>query len=336
MVKERATYFTDTNNNRHYGFRSTTMDKTNKKEPVQDPSGSEIKGTKCTKNKSRKRKRKELAKEDNIRVDSEDNDDELDEKKRLLANCQERKRMQRLNKALEKLRSVLPPQFQLYHRRMSKIRTLRVATNYIATLTEMLAKHSEEKKQEAEITVVKRSETPQKFLPYPYMHACPVPFTPIYPTQSFYKGVPGWNSCYETPVRSPQPYLNINPRHLDFFPSPQIHEEADYKLIESTVSTPFSGTMNEFTPQHGKRLRVETITSPMELRNIGELNTSFLSSPGDNMRDDHDDEQPLQSLEDYMRNDLPTNGHSEAIVTGTTRMQQRHPLMCRHMIQYQH
>ncbi|KAK3584882.1 hypothetical protein CHS0354_023467 [Potamilus streckersoni] len=312
------------------------MDHSNEKEP-EFPCAGEIFGTKSKKkNKSSKRKRKERSKDDKISNDSGDNEDDLDEKKRLLANCQERKRMQRLNKALEKLRSVLPPQFQLYHRRMSKIRTLRVAMNYIATLTEMLAEHSQEKKQDAEITVVKQPETPQKFLAYPYMHVCSVPFTPIYPTQPFYTGVPGWNSCYETPVRSSQPNLNINPRHLDFFASPQLHERADFSPIESTVTTPSRGTISAFTPQHGMKLRVETITSPMEQRNRGELNTSFLSSHSDNMREDHDDIQPLQSLEDYMRDDFSTNGHSRVPVTGTTPMHQRYPLMSRHLTQYQH
>ena len=50
--------------------------------------------------------------------------------------------MQKLNEGLDRLRSCIPQNFHLYHRRLSKIRTLRLAMSYIATLTKMLNKDS--------------------------------------------------------------------------------------------------------------------------------------------------------------------------------------------------
>lgn len=61
------------------------------------------------------------------------------ERKRVLANSQERERMDRLNYALASLRKALPPHFALGNRRLSKIRTLRLAIRYIRDLGNMLA-----------------------------------------------------------------------------------------------------------------------------------------------------------------------------------------------------
>ncbi|KAK6177357.1 hypothetical protein SNE40_015475 [Patella caerulea] len=61
--------------------------------------------------------------------------------KRLLANSQERDRMDKLNSALETLRAHLPESSMLHNRRLSKIKTLTVARNYIASLSEMIYQH---------------------------------------------------------------------------------------------------------------------------------------------------------------------------------------------------
>ena len=61
------------------------------------------------------------------------------ERKRVLANSQERERMDRLNRALANLRKALPPHFSVCNRRLSKIRTLRLAIRYIRDLSNMLA-----------------------------------------------------------------------------------------------------------------------------------------------------------------------------------------------------
>ena len=46
--------------------------------------------------------------------------------------------MRRLNTALDELRKCIPQHFHLYHRRLSKIKTLRLAISYIATLGDLL------------------------------------------------------------------------------------------------------------------------------------------------------------------------------------------------------
>lgn len=63
---------------------------------------------------------------------------ELD-RKRMLANRQERRRMYRLNAALEKLRQVIPTSFQQQSsKKLSKIKTLKLAISYISMLAKML------------------------------------------------------------------------------------------------------------------------------------------------------------------------------------------------------
>nr|XP_002738800.1 PREDICTED: protein dimmed-like [Saccoglossus kowalevskii] len=56
--------------------------------------------------------------------------------RRLKANSQERMRMHRLNTALDELRKVIPR--QLCDRRLSKIKTLRLAISYISALADMV------------------------------------------------------------------------------------------------------------------------------------------------------------------------------------------------------
>ncbi|XP_037282026.2 uncharacterized protein LOC119174976 [Rhipicephalus microplus] len=60
------------------------------------------------------------------------------ERRRSLANHQERRRMHRLNSALDRLRSTIPPRLQNGSRRLSKIKTLKMAINYILELKTVL------------------------------------------------------------------------------------------------------------------------------------------------------------------------------------------------------
>ncbi|KAH7936679.1 hypothetical protein HPB49_002347 [Dermacentor silvarum] len=60
------------------------------------------------------------------------------ERRRSLANHQERRRMHRLNSALDRLRSTIPPRLQNGSRRLSKIKTLKMAINYIVELQTVL------------------------------------------------------------------------------------------------------------------------------------------------------------------------------------------------------
>lgn len=65
--------------------------------------------------------------------------DEMD-KKRDLANQQERTRMHRLNSALKNLRNAIPYEFSKHppEKNLSKIKTLRIAIEYIRQLSKML------------------------------------------------------------------------------------------------------------------------------------------------------------------------------------------------------
>ncbi|KAH6929366.1 hypothetical protein HPB50_026848 [Hyalomma asiaticum] len=60
------------------------------------------------------------------------------ERRRCLANHQERRRMHRLNSALDRLRSTIPARLQNGSRRLSKIKTLKMAINYILELKTVL------------------------------------------------------------------------------------------------------------------------------------------------------------------------------------------------------
>lgn len=73
---------------------------------------------------------------------NDDGDEETpeEEEKRLRSNHQERMRMNRFNAALNSLRRCIPDQFRLGSRRLSKIRTLRLAISYIAALKDILEK----------------------------------------------------------------------------------------------------------------------------------------------------------------------------------------------------
>lgn len=60
------------------------------------------------------------------------------ERRRSLANHQERRRMHRLNSALDRLRGAIPPRLQNGSRRLSKIKTLKMAISYIVELQAVL------------------------------------------------------------------------------------------------------------------------------------------------------------------------------------------------------
>lgn len=64
-------------------------------------------------------------------------EEEIEERRRA-ANFMERRRMKKMSTALADLRKCIPQQYHLYHRRMSKIRTLRLAIAYIKALKDIL------------------------------------------------------------------------------------------------------------------------------------------------------------------------------------------------------
>lgn len=66
-------------------------------------------------------------------------EEEIEERRRS-ANYMERRRMKKMSSALADLRKCIPQQYHLYHRRMSKIRTLRLSIAYIKALKDILLK----------------------------------------------------------------------------------------------------------------------------------------------------------------------------------------------------
>lgn len=70
-------------------------------------------------------------------------EEELD-RKRITANIQERRRMQRLNTALERLKRSIPQHLHIQSRRLSKIKTLKLAIDYIAFLNDSLQQDASE------------------------------------------------------------------------------------------------------------------------------------------------------------------------------------------------
>ncbi|KAK3104195.1 hypothetical protein FSP39_025175 [Pinctada imbricata] len=81
------------------------------------------------------RKKKRVKKFESLNISEE----EMEERRRS-ANDLERRRMKKMSEALDDLRKCIPQHLHLYHRRMSKIRTLRLATSYIRALSDMLQK----------------------------------------------------------------------------------------------------------------------------------------------------------------------------------------------------
>ena len=70
-----------------------------------------------------------------IRATTRDVNEGVRKRRRLAANARERRRMDNLNRAFDKLRSVLP---QSEDRQLSKYDTLQMAQTYITTLDELL------------------------------------------------------------------------------------------------------------------------------------------------------------------------------------------------------
>ena len=270
--------------------------------------------TKPTRN-SRKRKR----------VEEEDNESET---KRLLANSQERVRMQRLNEALEQLKNVLPPHFHAYQKRMSKIRTLRLAMNYIATLSDLIEKDNARREAAYRQTLQYIQEhghipqfSPDGVLVSSIQPPIPdqVPMTPIFhtpgfatPYHAYHNTLHGFtdNSSYETPVQTPPRH---RPRQLNFYSMPrQTQTSSTEVIVAGSTGVPVKNERCKFAQMDTENVlsnlrkfpKTETFTSPLlGSRNQNELDISFLSTGSDTTRDDGGEPVRLTSLEDIIDED---------------------------------
>lgn len=264
----------------------------------------------------------------------EENEDEESEAKRLLANTQERVRMQKMNQALEELKKVLPPHFHAFHKKMSKIRTLRLAMNYIAMLSDLIQRDNA--RREAAYRQTLRYIHEQGCIPqfspdgalvssiHPYVPDQEF-MTPVYSTPSIatpyhsyigsLHGITNSNA-FETPVQHP---LRHQPRHLDFYSMPtQDQPSATETLRAGTRETPkkvrkdtivhINSESNEKVspaiPVLRKYQKAETFASPfLGSRNQNELDLSFLSTGSDGNREEGESGARVTTLEDIIDED---------------------------------
>lgn len=273
-------------------------------------------GTECKSGHNRKSKKRAYEEEDSD-----------GEQRRLVANSQERQRMQKINSALEDLKKCLPEQFHLNHRRMSKIRALRCAMLYIRNMSQLL--HEDNMRRQAQsqyahaVDYMRAMRDPQYSVPQEedVVHS-PVPAAtgPYYP----YLGplcIDPEASMYQTPEQNPPGHM-YQPRPLDFSAQPEntnpIHDVTSSKnnhdtdvLVAGIMETPIKPKQRTLsrprryqalaTPlrSHIYSVKSETFTSPlMGLRNDNELNISFLS---DHARDIPEEQpRPPSTLSDIV------------------------------------
>ena len=236
------------------------------------------------------------------------------EQKRLCANAQERGRMQKINDALEQLRKCLPPQFHLYHRRMSKIRTLRLTMNYIRSLSELIHEDNVRRHDAYRHTlgqphaardpcVIKvDNQTPVDMTA---LQTPPATMVPYYPYLGpLCTGMDSVEAMYQTPPQLPQRQL-LNPRHLNF-DGTNTEKNGNNRtaiafLVAGRTDTPVKrqqpSNNTTMTPFSRKSIKTETIPSPFQgQRNSSELDISFLSSTSESGGTyDHMTEAPTQA-----------------------------------------
>lgn len=237
--------------------------------------------------------------------------------KRQIANTQERRRMKRLSQALDNLRKVIPQQYHLYHRKLSKIRTLRLATSYIAALSDMLAK-DDAKLQQVMFDRSCEFSVSQNNMNYQTM--CTE--TDESPNSQTFCNTPR-SSCIYGPK-----FLSSSNKDLEqhqvsglcFQYSPAFYQTPPSRRRPMFV-TP---TKYDYSPYvygtvlHKPHISNITDSPTVEIRNPNELNTSFLSSTSDDFR-----EEEARKFPPYLRVEgiypLPnTPVKSETITTSQT------------------
>lgn len=147
---------------------------------------------------------------------SEESEDELSEHRRLMANSQERVRMQRINAALENLKHVLPEEYHPCRRRMSKIRTLRSAMEYISGLSEMLERDNERRRvmymQAREYVACVQQEYHSVYGTDSNLFQTPAPVFPyLGPLCAQFS-----DTTQQTIEQTPEKQMTVTPRQLNF------------------------------------------------------------------------------------------------------------------------
>lgn len=189
------------------------------------------------------------------------------EERRHTANIQERTRMKKLSKALDELRRCIPTEYHLSNRKMSKIRTLRLATNYIASLSEIINRDNFVKQQAFQFETQMMQSTysylaprsrnvTHSFTSYESsMSSCPTPVSPYHTP-----------FCASSEQRLPRRHLNFSPFET---PSRKFQGKEEYQTSVKSGMTPFR------FPIFRNRTSTNSVFS--DFRNLNELNASFTS-----------------------------------------------------------
>jgi hypothetical protein len=175
-------------------------------------------------------------------------EEEIEERRRA-ANRMERRRMKKMSDALANLRKCIPVQHHLIHRRMSKIRTLRLAVAYIKALRDML-EHDDRRRQMLAMTQSTFSSGTMR-LPH-------VPFSPMENSMIIAAyAAHGAQAPKRQLMFSPNFSLQEVPR--SHFQTPETSRHPAY---QTPVNYPLLGQSCFRTPISGKPVPEHTITSP--------------------------------------------------------------------------
>ncbi|XP_056001742.1 uncharacterized protein LOC130048724 [Ostrea edulis] len=183
-------------------------------------------------------------------------EDEIEERRRA-ANCMERRRMKKMSDALANLRKCIPVQHHLLHRRMSKIRTLRLAIAYIKALRDMLV-NDDQRRQMIAVT--------QPTFPAGTMRLPHEPFSPL--RNSMVIAAYAAHGAAQTPKRQ----LMFSP-NFSFQEVPKSHFQTPgtsrHPAYQTPESYPLFGQPCFRTPISGKPVAEHTITSPEDEKEQG-------------------------------------------------------------------
>lgn len=189
------------------------------------------------------------------------------EERRHTANIQERTRMKKLSKALDELRKCIPNEYHLSNRKMSKIRTLRLATKYIASLSEIIQRDNLVRQQAFLFETQMMQSTYSYLVPTP-----PLTFPHGYPS--------GQRECPGSPYTTPSPLTSecrLSKRQLDF--SHYVKASSKHSQDKEAPNTPIKPGIMPFRKSMPYfRNPTSTITSPSmfcDVRNMNELNVSI-------------------------------------------------------------
>nr|XP_034305787.1 pancreas transcription factor 1 subunit alpha-like [Crassostrea gigas] len=178
-------------------------------------------------------------------------EEEIEERRRS-ANYMERRRMKKMSTALADLRKCIPQQYHLYHRRMSKIRTLRLAIAYIKALKDILLKDDQRRQL---VAMSSQSSFPHGGMRLPHEPFSPMSSSMIIAAYAAHGAqVPKRQLMFSPDLR----FQEVpEPR----FQTPRVPRHSAY---QTPVNNPIYGQSFFQTPVLNKTAPEHTISSPEE------------------------------------------------------------------------